>query len=182
MATATITMTQEEAQRLSEARKQLTDAERALKQTEAQITEESDKLADLQAQRTSECELLALGRRAVPSKFDAAVHATQDKLAGLGAAKRTRERGVADARATFYNVDAELARLNQQKLIDAETRETAALIETTRLAIQKRDDLERAILDGITGLRSRKYLLEANRRIAFDAAQALQRISVGMRP
>jgi hypothetical protein len=182
MATMTVTGSEAISKRLNECREKLASAEDSLRQTALEIAGENDRLASLQAERASECEQLARNRRADPSRYDPPILAAQDRLCGLEALKRSHERSVADARATFYNVDAELARLNQQKLIDAETRETAALIETTRLAIQKRDDLERTILDGITGLRSRKYLLEANRRIGTDGAQGLQRIANGMRP
>jgi hypothetical protein len=182
MATATTTMTQDEAQRLSGARKQLTDAERALKQTEAQITEESDKLADLQAQRTSECELLALGRRADTSKFDADIHATQDKLAGLGAVRRTRERSVADARANYHNLSAEQGRAETERLRQKEGEDVKRLISQVEDAIQTRDRAAKTVVEGIASLRAWKYMAEPHRRLGVDSAQRLERISNGMRP
>lgn len=180
--TAVTTMTEGEAERLHEYRKRLADAEHALRQTEAQITEESDKLADLQAQRAIECEALALGKRADPSKFDREIHAMQDKLAGLGAVKRTRERAIADARATFSNLSAEQGRAEQERLLQKEDEDVKRLISQVEDAIQTRDRAAKTVVEGIASLRAWKYLAESHRRLGADAAQRLERIANGMRP
>ncbi len=183
MATATLTMTEGEAARLQEARKQLADAERTLKATADQITEVNDQLAALQAARATECEARVRGNpKAAPERFDAKIQAARDRLCGLEAVKRGCERDVSDARANFYNLSAAQGQVEQERLLQKEDEDLKRLISQVGDAIETRDRAAKTVLEGIASLRAWKYLAESHRRLGVDSAQRFERISNGMRP
>ena len=176
---ATATMSTGTSKKWAEA---LALAEQELRQTNRDLENENDKLADLQARRAAECEDSALGKKADPSKFDSAIRTATDRVTGLTAVRRTRERAVADAKANYFNATAEEGRVAGEKAVEAETASTQRLIGEIEDAIEARNRATRTIQTGIEQLRRKKYLLEANRRIGVDSAQRLERLSVGMRP
>jgi|GEM_PF-6809035 len=182
MATMAVMGSEAVTKMVREARERLTEAERALKAVEDQIVEESDKLAATQVARVDECKLLALGKKGDPGKFDEAIRLANDRIIGLTASKRTRERVVAELRADFYNATAEQTRIENEKADREEFVATRGLIEQTNQAVDARDAAERQLLNGLTQLRGRKYRCESNRQLAMNAAQSAQRRWNGMRP
>jgi len=181
MAAATVMTDSELGKSLSDAREKLSKAERLLKETEDRIVEVSDELAILQARRADECHELALGRKADPAKFDALIRNAEDKLTGLEAVKRMRERDLADLKTTFYSLEAEWAKIKNKQADERELQEIQKLIAEAKNAVLVRNESERIFLDALTKLRSRKYRVERNRQLAFGGAEAAQRNWNGMR-
>ncbi len=181
MATATAMTGSELSKSLSDAREKLSRAQRLLKETEDRIVEESDELAILQTRRADECEQLVLSRKADPAKFDAPIRNAEDKLNGLAAVKRTRERAVADLRVELHSLQAEQLKIENQQAEDRELQETKRLIDEAKRAVEVRAEAERVFIDRLTALRSRKYRVERTRQLAFSGAEAAQRNWNGMR-
>jgi hypothetical protein len=183
MATATV-MTGSESigKRLRDCRVQVAAAEQELKSVGAEIEAENDKLADLQSRRAAECRELVLGKKTDPSKHDAAIRLATDRISGLTAIRRTRERACADAKADLHNVEAEQSRIEQERALKQEAEGISRLIAEVESVIETRDQAAKTIVEGIASLRAWKYLAESHRRLGFDAAQRLERISNGMRP
>ncbi len=180
-ATITITGTEALTTSITDCRAKLENAEQVLQQTQREIAEESDKLADLQVSRERECEQMASGRKSDPAKFDPAIRRAEDRLIGLAAIQRTRERDVADLKTTFYDLEAARAKIENQQADERELRETQKLIEEAKRAVAVRNESERIFLDALITLRSRKYRVSRNRELAFAGAEAAQRNWNGMR-
>jgi len=182
MATMTLTGTEALTKSINDCREKVAAAERALRETEAEIAAHSDKLAELQAARGEECETLARGNpKASPEKFDSKIQSVRDRLYGLEVVRRGRERDCSDLRAELARLQAEQHALEHEYAVAAEREEIQGLITRTRKAIADRDEAERRIIDGLTQLRSRKYLGPKNEYLGKDAAGGLQRMSLGMR-
>ena len=182
MATATATAGGLEA-RIVEQKRKIVEAEQSLESVVHELSGAEDVLQQLQSERHRECIDVALGKaKANPERLDRTIQATKDRITGLEGLKRRKEVALVDCRVALHDLTAEASRLENERAITAEGDETRLMISVTETAIETRNDAERKIGEGIHRLRSKKYLSEAHRRIAADAAFRLDRIRNGMRP
>ncbi|HLM81070.1 MAG TPA: hypothetical protein VK302_10600 [Terriglobales bacterium] len=182
MPTMTLTATSSLQSRIHEAQAKIVEAEQSLDATVHELSGVEDLLCQLQNERTQECIAVAEGRtRADPSAFDKRIAAAKDKIVGLEDVKRRKEIALVDCRVALHDLNEKLHRIETEAAIRNEGFELDGLIERTRDHIETRNTSEQKIQLALTALRGKKYLSEQHRRRAFDAAQALQRNSLGMR-
>ncbi len=168
--------------RIHEAERRAHETGQALEATRHEISGCEAMLQEISSERAQECIAVAMNKtRADPSRFDKQIQNLKDRIAGLEAIKRRREGEIAERKAELYELNAEASRIEQQRAIEAEGRDTRVLINEIENALEAHARSQRVIVEGIHKLRARRYLAEGNRRVGVDAAQRLERASVGMR-
>jgi hypothetical protein len=169
--------------RIRETQVKIREAEQAVEAVVHELSGAEDLLSQLQAERSQECVALALGKaRANPERFDRQIQTLKDRISGLENVKRRKELVAVDWRVELHDLHAESARLESEKAIREDGEEVRRSISSIEIAIDRRNDANKTISEGIARLRARKYLSEGTRRIGMDSAFRLDRINAGMRP
>ena len=167
---------------IHEAERRVHEAQQSLQSTVAEISGVDEMLREVLKERDAECLELAKGRKASPERHDHPIQQLRDRVTGLQALQRQKESNVAACKTKLYNLNTELAKAEQAKLVHTENQETHQLIDQIERALTSREREQTTIVQGVNSLRERKYLSETTRRLAMDSAQKLARRANGMRP
>jgi hypothetical protein len=143
----------------------------------------SEFLSELRAQHAETCADAVLGKasQGAVNKIAGQIVDVENKVIGIEKIVAVKRNELSESQAALQPLQIEQTRLAQARMIAEERDATEQLIAATDRALADLNTAATKFADGINSLRQRRYIGEANKHTAFDAAQSLERRGAGMR-
>lgn len=143
----------------------------------------NDSLQQLEEQYATACTALAQKKAGAeePSKIQSRMQIVRDRLVGIANVIAERESALNALRAEIAIVQAEQSQRTQARMIVEEKNAVEQTVAGMEASLRDLNDAATRFANGLQFLRSRQYLSEANKHLAFDNAQSLERRLHGVR-
>jgi len=149
---------------------------------ESKEKEGTSLLASLKARYIEAASEAVQGRRSPTETLSQQIEGLTEKLVGIVHVISIRREELSELKAALQPLQIERTRVVRARLVEEERASVTELIAQTERALTDMNELALRFGNGVAELRARKYLDEGNRRSAFDNAQRLQRLGLGMCP
>jgi chromosome segregation ATPase len=168
-------------QEIEQLDEQIGRARAELAEWENKQREANSLLVELQSSYAEAAAEIVQGRRAPTEKLAKQIDDLREQLLGFGRVITTKREQLSDLQARLQPLQVEKTRIVRGRLVEEERIAVASLVAQTESALVDLNALALKFGNGVHQLRATKYIDESNRRVAFDAAQSLERRGAGMR-